>query len=125
MKAYLRPRLKPYAMTVFENVWYLPSENTWKDFQIMAMKDTGTLSVDQGYLTFKGKTINLTIKQAISIGYGKQGRDFINNWVKLEYYDNNNEIQQAYFADGNKGGWSGILGGTKKIFNLLKANYNL
>jgi hypothetical protein len=112
-------------MNTIENIWYLPAENTWKDFQVMAMKDIGTLFVYPNGLEFKGKDTDLAIKQALSVSYGKQGRDFINNWVKLEYYDNNNEIQQAYFADGNNRGWAGIFGGTKKIFNLLKTIYNL
>jgi hypothetical protein len=112
-------------MNTINNIWYLPSENTWKDFQIMAMKDTGTLTIDANGLSFKGSSTNIEIKDIVSLSIGKQGRDFVNNWVKIEYCSNNNELQRAYFADGNMRGWSGIFGGTKKIYNQLKATYNL
>lgn len=36
---------KHYQMNSIDNIWYLPSENTWKDFQIMAMKDIGSLTI--------------------------------------------------------------------------------
>lgn len=101
------------------NTWYLPSENTWEDFQIMAMKDIGTLTIDADSIFFEGGKSNLLINQLHSISYGKQGRDFINNWVKIEYYDSRNELQQTYFADGNNRGWAGIFGGTKKLYNFL------
>jgi hypothetical protein len=112
-------------MESIDNIWYLPSENTWKDFQIMAMKDTGRLQLHTNYISFKGRSTTLEIKDIISLSYCKQGRDFINNWVKIEYRSCDNEIEQAFFADGNKQGWSGIFGGTKKIYNLLKGTYNL
>lgn len=108
---------------ILQNTWYLPSENNWKDFQMMAMKDIGILTVNKNGITFKGEKLNLMINQLHSISYGKQGRDFINNWVKIEYYDLNNELQQAYFADGNNRGWAGIFGGTKKLYNFLMDCY--
>ena len=30
---------------IISNVWYLPSENTWKEFNLLAMRDVGTLSI--------------------------------------------------------------------------------
>lgn len=106
-----------------QNTWYLPSENTWRDFQMMAMKDIGVLIIETNGITFKGKNSSIVINRLHSVSYGKQGRDFINNWIKVEYYDLNNEMQQAYFADGNNGGWSGIFGGTKKVYNILLNAY--
>ena len=103
-----------------ENVGYLPSPNTWKELQPMAMKDIGILKISTGCVIFSGHDYNLVINDILTISYGKQGRDFINNWVKLEYYNKNNELTEAYFADGNNRGWSGIFGGTKKIYNILK-----
>ena len=108
---------------ILENVWFLPSANTWKDFQMMAMKDIGVLTVDTKGIIFRGNDTNLIINQLSSISYGKQGRDFINNWVKIEYYGLNGELQDAYFADGNNRGWSGIFGGTKRLYNLLMNTY--
>ncbi len=107
-----------------ENAWYLPSENTWMDFQMMAMKDIGMLIIDKSGIVFRGNNTDLIITQISSIAYGKQGRDFINNWVKIEYMGPNNLPMQAYFADGNKAGWAGIFGGTKRIYNQLKGRYS-
>jgi len=87
-------------MNSIDNIWYLPSENTWKNFQTMAMKDTGTLTINVNGLSFKGSNINLELMDIVSLSIGKQGRDFINNWVKVEYRSNDNELQQAYFANG-------------------------
>nr|WP_067061823.1 hypothetical protein [Mucilaginibacter sp. L294] len=109
----------------FTNIWYLPSKNTWKDFQVMAMKDIGTLRLYTHGCAYDGDQTNIKIAKIANVTYGKQGRDFINNWVKLEYYDHLNELKEAYFADGNKGGWAGIFGGTKKIYTLIKDMYNL
>ena len=107
----------------FENIWYLPSANTWKDFQYLAMKDIGVLTIETNCITFIGNNTRLVINRLFSISYGKQGRDFINNWVKVEFYGINGEPQDAYFADGNNRGWSGIFWGTRKIHNLLMNMY--
>ena len=107
-----------------ENIWYLPSANTWKDFQMMAMKGIGTLTISLGLISFNGRNTNLIIDNPVSISDGKQGRDFINNWVKIEFYNKSNELTEVYFADGNNSGWSGIFGGTKKIYNILKSQHS-
>ena len=106
-------------MNTLDNVWYLSSKNTILGKRVMAMDDIGTLNIFPDGLSFKGQQTEVFIKQIVSISYGKQGRDFINNWVKVGYYDPNGEITTIYFADGNNRGWSGIFGGTRKIFNLL------
>ena len=48
---------------ILENVWFLPSANTWKDFQMMAMKDIGVLTVDTKGIIFRGNDTNLIINQ--------------------------------------------------------------
>jgi hypothetical protein len=105
-------------------VWYLPSANKLKDLNLLAMKDTGSLILEKGELIFIGnKFKKLSIKHIQSISYGKQGRDFINNWVKIIYSTEEGEKKVAYFADGKLIGWSGIFGGTKSIMNKIqKAN---
>jgi len=112
-------------MSALNNVWYLSSENTRQKKQVMAMDDIGTLNISPGVLSFRGAKTEIIITGVISISYGKQGRDFINNWVRVEYHDNNDELLHAYFADGNNRGWSGIFGGTKNIFKHLKEVYDL
>lgn len=104
----------------FEKIWYLPSENTWKDLNLLAMRDSGTLAIDEKSLGFKGKSTKININNIKSVSYGKQGRDFVNNWVRVEYVNDKGQVSQAFFADGRFIGWSGIFGGTKKIYQLIK-----
>ena len=54
-----------------------------------------------------------------NVSYGKQGRDFINNWVKVEYGDMNSP-SIAFFADRSLRGWGGIFGGTKRILEAVR-----
>ncbi len=85
------------------------------------MKDTGSLFLENGEVIFKGnKYKQVSIKNIESISYGKQGRDFVNNWVKLIYATEEGERKVAYFADGKLLGWSGIFGGTKSIMNKIQ-----
>ncbi|MEM9885464.1 MAG: hypothetical protein AAF849_06195 [Bacteroidota bacterium] len=106
------------------SVWFLPAENTWKDFNLMAMKDEGTLYLKEDELIFDGSKYKVSVKDIVTISYGKQGRDFINNWIKIEYESDDNVISTIFFADGKMLGWSGIFGGTKKLFKRIKDNYS-
>lgn len=58
------------------------------------------------------------IRQIKDVSIGKQGRDFVNGWVRIDYENG----KKAYFADGNALGWSGIFGGTKQLFDAIKVN---
>lgn len=83
---------------------------------ILAFRDTGTLAVSEDSLEFNGKKEKVQITNIGRISYGKQGRDFVNNWVKIEYQDG----KTAFFADGSWLGWGGIFGGTKAILNAIQ-----
>lgn len=104
------------ANGTFEKVWYLPAPNEWGDMKLVAFRDVGTLVVNEDSLEFSGRKERLRIADVQRISYGKQGRDFINNWVKIEYENG----KTAFFADGSMLGWGGILGGTMKIFNAIQ-----
>ena len=67
-------------------------------------------------LAFTGKKDKVEIRNIKNVNYGRQGRDFVNNWVKVGYGDNST----AFFADGSSLGWGGIFGGTKKFLNKIK-----
>jgi len=41
-------------------------------------------------------------------------------WVAVEYQDESNRWQKAYFADGSLLGWGGILGGTSGLYRAIK-----
>lgn len=104
------------ARITFTNVWYLPEENRWRDMNLLAMRDTGVLVVNEESLEFQGRKEKVRITGVKRVAYGKQGRDFVNNWVKIEYGDD----KQAFFADGSWLGWGGIFGGTKRILNVVR-----
>ncbi|MDR2012169.1 MAG: hypothetical protein LBQ20_03840 [Rhodanobacter sp.] len=102
--------------STFANIWYRPEENRWRDMNLLAMRDTGTLVVNDESVEFQGQKEKVHITNVKRVSYGKQGRDFINNWVKIEYGDG----KQAFFADGSLLGWGGIFGGTKRILNVVR-----
>jgi len=106
------------AAQVFDIVWYLPHENRWRDLNLLAYRDTGKLTVGENSLQFKGSKENVVIDNIQRVTFGKQGRDFINNWVKIEYGDSSNP-SVAFFADGSMFGWGGIFGGTKRILEAV------
>lgn len=41
-------------------------------------------------------------------------------WVMVEYQDESNQSQKAFFADGSTLGWGGILGGTTGLYRAIK-----
>jgi hypothetical protein len=104
------------AETRFDKVWYLPEKNRWRDMNLLAMRDAGTLVVNGDCLDFKGKKEAVHITEVKAIAFGKQGRDFVNNWVQIEYQDG----KTAFFADGTWLGWGGIFGGTRKILDAIR-----
>jgi hypothetical protein len=106
--------------TVFEKVWYLDKPNEWGDLKFKAFRDIGRLVLTDGYVDFIGRKEGIHITNIHNVSYSKQGRDFINNWVKIEYDGG----RTAYFADGSMLGWGGILGGTLKIFNAVRQCQN-
>jgi hypothetical protein len=103
----------------FDNVWYLSGDSIWRIFRLLAYQDVGKLIVGDSQITFKGAKTEILIDRIRRVSYGKQGRDFVNNWVKIEY-DTAGISHIAFFADGNSLGWSGVLGGTARILEVVK-----
>lgn len=104
------------AVQTFNSVWYLPDENRWRDMNLLAFRDVGTLVIERGSVQFAGKKESVHITSIERVSFGKQGRDFVNNWVKIEY----DQGKTAFFADGRSLGWHGIFGGTRKILSALQ-----
>ncbi|MBC8490606.1 MAG: hypothetical protein H8D45_31710 [Bacteroidetes bacterium] len=104
------------TIRTFGTVWYLPEKNRWRNMNMLAMRDSGTLVVKDDSMEFNGKKEKVQIAYVRRISYGKQGKDFVNNWVKIEYQDG----KTAFFADGSWLGWGGIFGGTKKILEAVR-----
>jgi len=100
----------------FKNVWYLSKQLTWEDFSLFPYQRSATLRLKQGYLEVVCGDEIINISNIKHISIGKQGRDFVNDWVKIDYGDK----KTAYFADGSVLGWGGIIGGTNRIFEAIK-----
>jgi hypothetical protein len=107
------------AARTFDTVWYLPHENRWRDLNILAYRDTGKLMVGENSIEFKGGKETVVITNIQRVTFGKQGRDFVNKWVKIEY-GHRTTPSVAFFADGSLRGWGGIFGGTKRILEAVK-----
>ncbi|MGE5418485.1 MAG: SHOCT domain-containing protein, partial [Accumulibacter sp.] len=86
---------------------------------LKAFQDKGDLIVEDDRLRFNGSKWNITISDIKKASYGKQGRDFVNNWVKIDYLENGTP-KKAFFASGAGLGWGGVLGGTQKILNAIE-----
>jgi hypothetical protein len=100
----------------FHSVWYRSSEKGL--FELLAFKDSGTLTVRDRRIEFRGAK-RLVIKDILELSCGKQGADFFNNWVRIDY-DDGYEEQTAFFADGGWLGWRGIFGGTRRIYDAVR-----
>lgn len=42
-------------------------------------------------------------------------------WILIEFIDQNKNLKKAYFANGSLLGWSGIFGGTQKLYHSIKS----
>jgi hypothetical protein len=104
---------------VLNHVWYLPSENRWRDMNILAFRDSGRLVVGDDTLEFQGGKERVVISGVRRVSIGKQGRDFVNDWVKVEYGDPASP-STAFFADGRFLGWGGVFGGTRRILAAVQ-----
>jgi len=107
------------AAQTFHGVWYLPHENRWRDMNLLAFRDIGQLTVGEDSLEFLGRKEKVVTTNVRRISYGKQGRDFVNNWVRIEYGDAPH-TSTAFFADGRFLGWGGLLGGTRRILAAVQ-----
>ena len=99
----------------FESVWYRPDESSWRNFELMAFKDSWRLVVRADSLEFYGRSGQVRVANARSVALVKPGRDFIHAWVRGEYGDPATPAT-AFFADGSWLGWGGITGGARRIY---------
>ena len=101
----------------FHAVWHRSGKKGL--FELLAFKDSGTLVVRDNRIEFTGKD-QFVIDKVLKLSYGKQGADFVNNWVSIDYVDGIEE-KTAFFADGGWLGWRGIFGGTRRIYDAVQA----
>lgn len=103
----------------FDKVWYLSGDSIWRVFRLLAYQDVGKLTVSDSQIEFKSSRRTIQIDRIRRVSYGKQGRDFVNNWVKIEY-DQGGSSHKAFFADGGSLGWDGVFGGTRRILEAAQ-----
>jgi uncharacterized caspase-like protein len=119
-----RPDRKPRAAAeqigpsqVFENVWYRPEGTRVEDMvKMKAMSDRGKLVLRPGHLSFSGKWTSLDITDVERVYRSRSGKDFVNSFVVVEYGGG----QIAQFADGRNLGWSGFIGGNRKLQSAIE-----
>jgi TIR domain len=105
----------------FSTVWYISRENVINEMKVLAFDDTGILTITNDFIDYKGGKYKVKIpKLSVKfISMGKQGRDFVNNWVKILYVEQD-KVRTAFFADGSGAGWGGMFGGTKAMIRALE-----
>lgn len=106
------------GVQTFDNVWYSPQKK-WHDLHLLAYADIGKLTIGKKSIEFQGRSQRLLIQGIRRVSYGTHGRDFINNWVSVEYGDGETS-STVLFADGTMRGWGGVAGGTKRLFDATK-----
>ena len=108
------------AIQVFDPVFYLPHENKDLYLNILAGRQTGRLTVGEKSIQFSSGngTVVIMMTNILRVTFGKQGSDFVNDWIRIEYGDQASP-SVAFFADGALFGWGGLFGGTKKILDAV------
>jgi len=102
---------------VFNEVWFTPARKWW-NLKLLAYEDVGVLTVREKSLEFFGRNTTLTIEGIQRVVYGRHGRDFINDWVIIDYFDGA-KLNTACFADASQIGWGGVVGGTRRILDAV------
>ncbi len=105
-------------MQEFRNVWLRESKANMTS--LLAMQDIGVLQVSEGLISYQGKKYNFNINKLVAIEFTQQGADFVNKWVKM-VFDSAEGQRSVYIKDGSLLGWGGIFGGTKKLYEVIRA----
>ncbi len=100
----------------FRKVWYRSRPVGGTEVTMKAMEDRGSLTVSQGRLDFRGAKSTLDITNIRQISAKRAGRDIVNRWITVAYGDD----QIAMFVDGRLLGWSGVLGGNKRLLRAIE-----
>jgi hypothetical protein len=109
-------------MENLESVWFLTSEIEVNPNRIVEIQDKGTLSLLDEEMVFKGKKYNVTITNIQDISFGVRGQKIKKFWIRVDFLTNSNP-ETIYLFDGRFLGWSGLLGGSKKILKKIERKY--
>lgn len=108
----------------FRLVWVRRTENSWDNFELLAWQERGPLDLDGDQLRVGDDTLVIPLASISRVSLTKQGRDPINDWVKLEWTDHDHGAV-TYLADGSWAGWGGVLGGTRRLYIAIESTLRL
>jgi hypothetical protein len=91
----------------FEEVW-LRHKVPKASMSAFDATEVGTLRVARDHATFETSTGSSQIANISAIKYGRVGSDFVNRWIRIEYYDKD-QYRQVFLKDGGWRGWRSIL----------------
>lgn len=102
---------------VFEKVWYLSTRPEGKARELVTRR-TGQLEIGSTAATFTSKSGRMVLTDIQQVQFITVKR--LNQWIHVTYGDCG-DTMSAYFSDAGSLGWRGLLGGNKRIHELLKA----
>jgi hypothetical protein len=102
--------------TTFKGVWFRSRPVGNREVTMKAMEARGTLAISPGKLVFHSPKTNLDITGISDVSAQRHGRDIINRWITVTYEDG----RSAMFVDGRLLGWSGLLGGNKRLLEAIE-----
>ena len=116
-------KLGDTTVTTFKKVWY-----RYHDYRSgkWAWQDKGALVLNDESIEFIGNEYHVIIKDIIDISFGKLEKTLStdpNKWVKIKYNDDEGNMRKALFMESGTLGWSGALGGNKKMYEFIKNKY--
>ena len=111
------------TVITYDKVWY-----RYLDYRsgYYAWQDKGALILNDESIEFIGNEYHIIIKDIIDISFGKLEKTLStdpNKWVKIKYNDDEGKIRKALFVESGSLGWSGYLGGNKKMYETILQKY--
>ncbi len=111
------------SVTTVKKVWYR-FDDVMSGLPAVAPQDSGMLVLNDDSLEYIGKKYNVTMKDITNISFGKLVKhDNFNEWVKIDYNDDDGNPHMAFFVDSGSFGWSGGMGGNLEMYYLFKEKY--
>ena len=105
-------------METLKSVIFLTSEIEVNPDNIVEIQDKGILSLLDDRMVFTGKKYEVSITDIQDVSFGVRGQRIKKLWIRVDFLLNSN-LETIYLLDGRLLGWSGLLGGGKRI---LKKN---
>jgi hypothetical protein len=109
--------------TIYKSVWYR-HEDFMKGLELW--QDQGALVLNDKDIQFVGKKYRIIIDEIQGISFGRLSKTIITDsskWVKIDYAYPEGNPKKALFMDAKNLGYSGWLGGNKKMYETIKQKY--